>query len=120
MRVTAHWLESTRVLRDRVAELRPLFVPPDPCQRTWYFPGELAKFDLWQPDVEIPLGFGQTARLWVIATAVVWQGAIGQRRGAKQVFFAEFHSFRLTLGSAPSCANAATPKRKGSSSGPDG
>ena len=48
------WTNSIRVLRDRVAELRPLFVPPDPCQRTHYFPGELAQFDLWQPDVEIP------------------------------------------------------------------
>ena len=34
------WTRSIRVLRDRVAELRPLFVPPDPCQRTCYFPGE--------------------------------------------------------------------------------
>lgn len=28
------WERSIRVIRDRVAELRPLFVPPDPCQRT--------------------------------------------------------------------------------------
>ena len=33
------WPYSIRVLRDRVAELRPLFVPPDPCQRTSYRPG---------------------------------------------------------------------------------
>jgi hypothetical protein len=26
------WERSIRVLRERVAELRPLFVPPDPCQ----------------------------------------------------------------------------------------
>jgi transposase len=61
------WDRSIRVLRDRIAELRPLFVPPDPCQRTFYFPGELAQFDLWQPDVEIPLGHGQADKLWVIA-----------------------------------------------------
>lgn len=60
------WRRSIRVLRDRVAELRPLFVPPDPCQRTSYRPGELAQFDLWQPDVLIPLGFGQADKLWVI------------------------------------------------------
>ena len=29
------------------------------------------------------------------------------------MFFAEFHSFRGTLGSAPSCANVATPDAKG-------
>ncbi len=50
------WPYSIRVLRDRVAELRPLFVPPDPCQRTFYRPGGLGQFDLWQPDVLIPPG----------------------------------------------------------------
>jgi transposase len=60
------WGHSIRVLRDRVAELRPLFVPPDPAQRTFYRPGEWGQFDLWQPDVEIPLGHGQTAKLWVV------------------------------------------------------
>jgi transposase len=60
------WERSIRVLRDRVAELRPLFVPPDPCQRTSYEPGEFAQFDLWQPDVEIPLGFGQADKCWVV------------------------------------------------------
>ena len=57
------WEHSIRVLRERVAELRPLFVPPDPCQRTFYRPGELAQFDLWQPDVFIPLGHGQAAKV---------------------------------------------------------
>jgi transposase len=60
------WDRGMTVLRDRVAELRPLFVPPDPCQRTWYRPGELAQFDLWQPDVAIPVDFGQDAKLWVV------------------------------------------------------
>jgi transposase len=60
------WQNSIRVLRDRVGELRPLFLPPDPAQRTSYRPGELGQFDLWQPDVLIPVGFGQTAKLWVV------------------------------------------------------
>jgi transposase len=63
------WTNSIRVLRDRVAELRPLFVPPDPAQRTFYRPGEWGQFDLWQPDVLIPLGFGQAAKLWVVVGA---------------------------------------------------
>src|SRR5262245_54829110 len=41
------WERGITILRDRVAELRPLFVPPDPCQRTTYAPGELAQWDLW-------------------------------------------------------------------------
>jgi transposase len=64
------WENSIRVLRDRVAELRPLFVPPDPAQRTCYRPGELGQFDLWQPDVEVPVGFGQAAKLWVVVGAL--------------------------------------------------
>ena len=61
------WERGITILRDRVAELRPLFVPPDPCQRTTYAPGELAQWDLWQPDVEIPVGFGQHDKLWVVS-----------------------------------------------------
>ena len=71
------WTNSIRVLRDRVAELRPLFTLPDPCQRTHYFPGELAQFDLWQPDVEIPLGHGQADKLWVIAGVCGFSRFIG-------------------------------------------
>jgi len=63
------WGHGITILRDRVAELRPLFKLPDPCQRTFYAPGEIVQFDLWQPDVDIPLGRGQAGKLWVV-TAV--------------------------------------------------
>jgi transposase len=62
------WAHGITVLRDRVAELRPLFRPPDPCQRTSYQPGELVQFDLWQPDVAIPVGFDQAEKLWVVTS----------------------------------------------------
>jgi len=71
------WTRGITILRDRVAELRPLFVPPDPCQRTSYMPGELAQWDLWQPDVEIPLGFGQTDKLWVVTSVAGFSRFIG-------------------------------------------
>jgi transposase len=71
------WERSIRVLRDRVAELRPLFVPPDPCQRTHYRPGELAQFDLWQPDIAIPVGHGQVEKLWVIVGVAGFSRFIG-------------------------------------------
>jgi transposase len=48
------------VLRDRVAELRPAYLPPDPASRTAYAAGELAQCDLWFPPVTLPVGFGQT------------------------------------------------------------
>jgi transposase len=71
------WDRGITVLRDRVAELRPLFVPPDPCQRTTYRPGELAQWDLWQPDVEIPVGFTQTAKFWVIVGVAGFSRLVG-------------------------------------------
>lgn len=60
------WQRSMTVLKDRVRELRPLYLPADPCQRTEYRPGELAQWDLWFPATKIPLGFGQLATLPVI------------------------------------------------------
>jgi transposase len=63
------WPHGITILRDRVAELRPLFRSPDPCQRTSYRPGEVVQFDLWQPETKIPLGFDQSDKLWVV-TAV--------------------------------------------------
>jgi transposase len=43
------WDRSIRVLRDRVAELRPVYLPPDPASRTAYAAGEVAQCDLWFP-----------------------------------------------------------------------
>jgi transposase len=54
------WQYSIRVLRDRVAELRPVYLPPDPASRTAYVAGEIAQFDLWFPPIELPVGCGQT------------------------------------------------------------
>lgn len=56
------WDRSLTVLKDRVRQLRPLFVPPDPASRTEYRAGELAQCDLWFPPVDVPLGFGQVGR----------------------------------------------------------
>jgi transposase len=56
------WERGLTVLKKRVRELRPLFLPPDPASRTTYQPGELAQCDLWFPPVDVPLGFGQVGR----------------------------------------------------------
>lgn len=56
------WQRGMTVLKDRVRELRPSFLPPDPVSRTVYQPGELAQCDLWFPPVDVPLGFGQVGR----------------------------------------------------------
>jgi len=53
------WPYSMRTLSGRVAELRPLYLPPDPASRTSYAAGELAQCDFWFPDISVPVGFGQ-------------------------------------------------------------
>lgn len=146
------WERGMTVFKERVRELRPLFVPPDPAQRTVYRPGELAQFDLWQPDVEIPVGHGQVDKMWVVVGSaaysrflgawmvpsraahdvlgghlqvlnqfgavprrVLWdqEGCIGQWRGGRPVFSAEFNAFRGTLGMGAQLCKRADPETKG-------
>jgi transposase len=73
------WVRSMTQLKLRVAELRRLFVPPDPVQRTEYSPGELAQWDLWFPPVDIPVGFEQVARLPVLVGAAGYSRWIAGR-----------------------------------------
>jgi transposase len=54
------WTRSLTVLKDRVRELRPVYLPPDPASRTAYAAGEIAQCDLWFPAITLPVGFGQT------------------------------------------------------------
>ena len=53
------WSYSIRVLRDRVSELRPSYLPLDPASRTSYLAGEIGQHGFWFPPIEIPVGFGQ-------------------------------------------------------------
>jgi transposase len=54
------WTRGLTVLKERVRELRPAYLPPDPASRTAYAAGEVAQCDLWFPAVTLPVGFGQT------------------------------------------------------------
>jgi transposase len=54
------WPYSIRTLSGRVAELRPIYLPPDPASRTSYSAGEIAQCDFWFPPIRLPVGFGQT------------------------------------------------------------
>lgn len=56
------WDRGMTVLKQRVRELRPIYLPPDACGRTEYRPGELAQWDLWFPPARIPLGAGHVGR----------------------------------------------------------
>jgi transposase len=52
------WDRSITVLRERVAELRPAYLPRDPSGRTEYEPGQRAQNDFWFPPADIPVGPG--------------------------------------------------------------
>ncbi|MFB7126421.1 IS21 family transposase [Kitasatospora sp. NPDC056273] len=56
------WDRGLSILRERVRELRPAYLPVDPVSRTVYEPGGLAQCDLWFPEADIPLGYGQSGR----------------------------------------------------------
>jgi transposase len=56
------WTRSIRVLSSRVAQLRPVYLPPDPASRTAYVAGEIAQCDLWFPPITLPVGFGQARK----------------------------------------------------------
>jgi transposase len=66
------WTRSIRVLSGRVAELRPVYLPPDPASRTEYVAGEIAQCDFWFPPIELAVGFGQsrTAKQLPVLTMV--------------------------------------------------
>jgi hypothetical protein len=54
------------IVDDHLRQVRPLFDPPRTYQRTIYRPGEICRFDLWEPKAEIPVGHGQTRKGWVV------------------------------------------------------
>lgn len=61
------WTRSMTVLKERVRELRPLFLPPDPSDRVEYQAGAVAQCDLWFPPVQVPVGRGGQRVLPVLA-----------------------------------------------------
>ena len=76
------WTLGMTVFKERVRELRPVYLPPDPASRTRYEVGELAQFDFWFPPIELPVGHGQfrTAKRLPVMTTVTgysrWSGGI--------------------------------------------
>jgi transposase len=66
------WPYSIRTLSGKVAQLRPLYLPPDPASRTVYLAGEIAQHDFWFPPIELPVGFGQarTAKQLPVLTMI--------------------------------------------------
>ena len=101
------WEHGLTVLKDRIRQLRPLYLPADPSSRTTYVPGELAQHDLWFPPIELPVGFGQvrTAKQLPVLTMVTGYARrvdgllIPSRRG--EDLFAGWWRLLSRLGAVP-------------------
>ncbi|GAA3515041.1 IS21-like element ISMbo1 family transposase [Georgenia daeguensis] len=70
------WEHSASVLRARVAQLRPLYAPADPADRTEYRAGEIVQCDLWFPPRVVPVGPGVLAAPPVLTMVAAWSGFI--------------------------------------------
>jgi transposase len=70
------YVGAKTVFDDYVREVRPRFLVPRTFQRTVYRPGELVQCDLWEPAEQIPVGYGQRRRGWVVTSEVCWSRAI--------------------------------------------
>jgi hypothetical protein len=79
------WTRGITVLRERVAELRPAYETPEAFGRTEYKAGELCQWDLWFPDYDIPVDYGQTAVLPVLVGVPCYSRFIlGRMIGSKE------------------------------------
>jgi transposase len=101
------WPYSIRTLSGRVAELRPLYLPPDPAGRTVYLAGEIAQHDFWFPPVELTVGSGQarTAKQLPVLTMITGyarhvDGLLIPSRNAQDLF-AGWWQLIARLGAVP-------------------
>jgi transposase len=101
------WMRGITVLKERVAELRPAYLPADPAGRTSYEAGVIAQCDFWFPEIELPVGFGQTrcARQLPVLTMVTgysrWLSAVLVPSRAAEDLFAGWWQLIAALGAVP-------------------
>jgi transposase len=101
------WERGLTVLKDRVRELRPAYLPPDPASRTAYDPGELAQCDFWFPPVSVPAGFGQERGamrlpvLTMVSGYSRWLSAVLVPSRQAQDLFAGWWQLICALGGVP-------------------
>ena len=101
------WDRGLTVLKDRVRELRPAYLPPDPASRTSYVAGEIAQCDFWFPPVTVPVGCGQVRRpvqlpvLTMITGYARWLMAVLIPSRAAEDLFAGWWQLISGLGAVP-------------------
>jgi transposase len=72
------------IVDDYLREVRPLFVKVRTHQRTVYRPGEICQWDLWEPCLWVPVGYGQVRRAWVVVCCLGYS-----RAGAGALIFSK-------------------------------
>jgi transposase len=77
------------ILKDYLAEIRPLFVAAQSYQRTTYLPGEIAQTDWWEPGIRIPVGKGATREVFGLVTTLPHSAA----HAAVFCFSQQMHDF---------------------------
>jgi transposase len=103
------WDRGLTVLKDRIRELRPAYLPPDPASRTSYLAGEIAQNDLWFPPVALPVGFGQARKpaqlpvLTMVAGYSRWLSAVLIPSRKSEDLFAGWWQLIGALGAVPGC-----------------
>jgi transposase len=101
------WERGLTVLKDRVRELRPAYLPPDPASRTTYAAGDVAQCDFWFPPVTVPAGFGQvrTAKQLPVLTMACgysrWLSAVLVPSRRCEDLFAGWWQLISALGAVP-------------------
>ena len=101
------WDRGLTVLKDRVRELRPVYLPPDPASRTSYVAGEIAQCDFWFPPVELPVGFGHVRRpvqlpvLTMVTGYSRWLSAVLIPSRQAEDLFAGWWQLIAALGAVP-------------------
>jgi transposase len=101
------WDRGLTVLKDRVRELRPVYLPPDPASRTSYVAGEVAQCDFWFPPLELPAGFGQARRpaqlpvLTMVTGYSRWASAVLIPSRQAEDLFAGWWQLIAALGAVP-------------------
>jgi transposase len=101
------WDRGLTVIKDRVRELRPAYLPPDPASRTGYAAGEIAQCDLWFPPVQVPAGSGQVRGpkrlpvLTMVTGYARWLSAVLIPSRCSQDLFAGWWQLIAGLGAVP-------------------
>ncbi len=101
------WTRGMTVFKERVRELRPAYLTPDPSGRTSYDAGDIAQCDLWFPPTTVPVGYGQTrtALQLPVLTMVLgysrWLSAILIPSRRAEDLFAGWWKLIAALGAVP-------------------